>query len=212
MVQSTTAHSGTYSAGLPSPATSNRTMNPTTDIPVTVGTMYVFSGWYLDNTSTGRFRYWNQFRTATADLGANNMQGADYSTDSPEWKFFSAEAAAPATAVVARPGLRVYPENNLGDGVILFDDILFYVKGTMAVTDVNTFDKAVKMNTMVGNELRLILPERATVNIYSAEGRLVSSNRVNSGEAINTSSMAKGTYLVTVDNGSAKVSRKVIKN
>ncbi|HPZ26159.1 MAG TPA: T9SS type A sorting domain-containing protein, partial [Kaistella sp.] len=68
------------------------------------------------------------------------------------------------------------------------------------------------MNTIVGNELRVMLPERATVNIYSAEGRLVSSNRVSNGEAINTSSMAKGTYLVTVDNGSAKVSRKVIKN
>lgn len=216
MVQSTTAHSGTYSAGLPSPATSNRTMSPTTDIPVTAGKTYVFTGWYLDNTPTARFRYWGQFRTAPGtagtDTGANNLQGADYSVDSPEWKFFTAEAQPNATATVLRAGLRVYPENNSGDGVILFDDIMVYDKASMAVTDVSAFDKSVKMNTVVGNELRLILPGKATVNIYSADGRLVSSNRVDNGQAINTSSMAKGNYIVTVDNGSAKVSRKVIKN
>ena len=86
------------------------------------------------------------------------------------------------------------------------------VQGLLAVTDVSAFDKSVKMNTVVGNELRLILPGKATVNIYSADGRLVSSNRVDNWQAINTSSMAKGNYIVTVDNGSAKVSRKVIKN
>ena len=212
MVQSTTAHSGSYSAGLPSPATSNRTMNPDGDIAVTVGNTYVFSGWYLDNSNTARFRFWNQFRTATGDLGSNGGQGADYSTDSPEWKFFTAEAVAPAGAVVARPGLRVYPENNAGDGVILFDDISFVDKASMAVTDVTGFDKQIKMNTNLGNALTVILPARATVNIYTAEGKLVSSNRINSGESINTSSLTKGMYIVTVDNGSAKVSRKVMKN
>src|SRR5690606_39062747 len=124
----------------------------------------------------------------------------------------TAEAQPNPTSTLLRAGLRVYPENNQGDGVILFDDVMVYDKATMAVTDVKAFDKEVKMNTVVGNELRIILPGRATVNIYSAEGRLVSSNRVNSGEGINTSSMAKGNYVVTVDNGSAKVSRKVIKN
>lgn len=212
MVQSTTAHSGQFSAGLPSPATGNRTISPTTDIAVTQGQTYVFSGWYLDNTPNARFRYWGQFRTSTADTGSNNLQGADYSTDSPAWVFFTAEAQPNPTSTLLRAGLRVYPENNQGDGVILFDDVMVYDKATMAVTDVKAFDKEVKMNTVVGNELRVILPGRATVNIYSAEGRLVSSNRVNSGDAINTSSMAKGNYVVTVDNGSAKVSRKVIKN
>lgn len=212
MVQSTSAHSGTYSAGLPSPATGNRTMSPTVDTPVVVGTTYVFSGWYLDNTNTARFRYWNQFRTATGDLGTNNAQGSDYSVDSPEWKFFSAEAAAPATATVARPGLRVYPENNTGDGVILFDDIAFYVKGSMAVTDVKDYDKAVQFNTVVNDQIVFKLPARATVNVYSAEGKLISSNRVDNGGSVNTQNLVKGAYIVTVDNGSAKISRKVIKN
>ncbi len=139
MVQSTTVHSGSFSAGLPSPATGNRTMSPTVDIPVVEGKTYVFSGWYLDNSSTARFRYWGQFRN-TADTGANNLQGADYSVDSPEWKFFSAEAIPNVGATVARAGLRVYPENNTGDGVILFDDVMVYDKATMAVSDISGFE------------------------------------------------------------------------
>jgi len=212
MVQSTTKHSGTYSAGLPSPATGNRTMSPTVDTPVTEGTTYVFSGWYLDNTSTGRFRYWNQFRTASGDTGANNLQGADYSVDSPEWKFFTAEAMPNAGATLARPGVRVYPENNTGDGVILFDDIAFYVKGSMAVSDVTGFDKAVQFNTIVKDQITFKLPAKSTVNIYSVDGRFVSSNRVENGGSVNTQSLVKGTYIVTVDNGANKISRKVIKN
>jgi len=211
MVQSTTVHSGAFSAGLPSPATSNRTISPTVDIPVVEGKTYVFSGWYLDNSSTARFRYWGQFRN-TADTGSNNLQGTDYSVDSPEWKFFTAEAMPNPGATVARAGLRVYPENNQGDGVILFDDIMFYDKASMAVTDVSGFDKQVKMNSIVGNQLTIILPGKATVNVYTAEGKLVSSNRMNSGESINTASLVKGMYIVTVDNGAAKVSRKVMKN
>ena len=208
------AHSGTFAVGITAPASAsgNRTISPTTDIPVDLTKTYVFSGWYLDNTPNAKFKYWNQFRN-TADTGGNAMQAADFSVDSPEWKFFTAEAMPNAAATVARPGLRVYGESATNNGgVIYVDDVLFADKSTMAVTDVKSFDKAVKMNTIVGNELRVMLPERATVNIYSAEGRLVSSNRVSNGEAINTSSMAKGTYIVTVDNGSAKVSRKVIKN
>jgi len=212
MVQSTTAHSGTYSAGLPSPSTGNRTISPTTDTPVTQGTTYVFSGWYLDNTSTARFRYWNQFRTASGDTGSNNMQAADYSVDSPEWKFFTVEAQPNAGATLARPGLRVYPENNTGDGVILFDDIMFYVKGSMAVSDVTGFDKAVKFNTVVNDKIVFTLPVKSTVNIYSVDGKFVSSNRVENGGSVNTQSLVKGAYIVTVDNGANKISRKVIKN
>lgn len=210
LTQSTVVHGGSFAAGLPSPATGNRTISPAVDIPVEAGKTYVFSGWYLDNTPNARFKYWNQFRN-TADTGANAMQAPEYSTDSPEWKFFTAEAMPNPGATVARPGLRVYPENNTGGADILLDDIMFYEKVTAAVSDVNTFDKQVKMNTIINNELTVILPARATVNIYTADGRLVSSDRVNSGESINTSSLTKGNYLVVVDNGTAKVSRKVIK-
>ncbi len=211
ITQSTTAHSGAFSAALTAPDSGNRTISPTTDIPVDVTKTYVFSGWYLDNAPNARFRAWNQFRTASADTGANPMQMADYSVDSPEWVFFSLEAMPNAGATVARAGLRVYPEGGTGGGAVLFDDIMFYDKATMSVVNVNDFDKQVKMNTVVGNELKLVLPSKSTVNIYSVDGKLVSSNRVENGQSVNTSSLVKGAYIVTVDNGAAKISRKIIK-
>ena len=202
-------HSGTYAIGLLSATSTSNIGAP--DIAVEAGKTYVYSGWFLDNSPAARFRYWGQWRTASALLTDAGLQQSSYSTDSPEWTYFSVEAVAPATATIARLSLRTYAETGSG-GIIYMDDVSFQDKATMAVSDVNAFDKAVKMNTVVGNELRLILPGKATVNIYSADGRLVSSNRVDNGQAINTSSMAKGNYIVTVDNGSAKVSRKVIKN
>ena len=210
-----TAHSGNFSVGITAPAAAsgNKTINPTPDIPVDVTKTYVFSGWVLDNTPNAKFKYWNQFRAA-ADLGGNNLQASDFTVDSPQWVFFSAEAMPPATALTARPGLRVYGESATNNGgVIYVDDIIFQDKATMmAVTDVNSFDKQIKMNTNVGDALTIILPARATVNIFTAEGKLVSSNRIDSGQSINTSKLTKGMYIVTVDNGSAKVSRKVMKN
>lgn len=204
--------SGTYAAGVTSPATGNKTTNPSPDISITQGVTYVFSGWYLDNTTTARFKYWNQFRTASGDTGANALQAADYSTDSPEWKFFTAEAQPNATATVARPGLRVYPENSTGGGIIYLDDIMFYDKSTLGTIDIKEFDRKVKMNTLVSSNLTLELPSKSTVNIYSVDGKLVSSNRVNSGESINVSNLQKGNYIVTVqDNFNNKISRKIIK-
>lgn len=204
-------HTGTFALGLLS---ANSTSNiGATDIPVEEGKTYVYSGWYLDNVNNARFRYWGQWRTDSANLAEQvTLQSADYSTDSPQWVKFTVEAVCPPTATIARLSLRTYKdENGTFGGNVFFDDILFQDKSTMAVTDVSTFDKDVKMNTIVGNDLQVILPGRATVNIISADGKLISSNRVNSGDKINTSSLTKGIYIVTVDNGSAKVSRKVMK-
>jgi hypothetical protein len=213
VAQSTTfKKGGTSSLGLSSPATGNKTISPTTDTPITQGKTYVFSGWYLDNDSTSRFRFWNQFRTATTDTGVNNLQATDYSTDSASWQFFTAEGVPNATAVVARTGLRIYPETSTtGGGVIYFDDIMFYDKSTLGV-DKKDFENQIKMATVISNVLAIEMPSRATVNIYSIDGRLYSSNRVNSNEAINTQSLNSGTYIVTIQNEFAKTSRKIIKN
>jgi hypothetical protein len=227
--QSTTIYkSGASSIGVTSPTTGNKTISPTTDIPVTQGVTYVFSGWYLDNSTTAKFKCWNQFRTipgATggADTGANALQAADFSTDSPEWKFFTGESvpntktsSANTTgldATAARAGLRVYPETatTAAGGVIYFDDIMFYDKSTLRV-DAKDFDNQIKMATVISDVLRIQMPSRATVNIYSVDGKLYSSNRVNSNEAISTQSLSKGIYLVTIQNDFAKTSRKIIKN
>jgi hypothetical protein len=68
------------------------------------------------------------------------------------------------------------------------------------------------MATVISDVLRIQMPSRATVNIYSVDGKLYSSNRVNSNDAISTQSLAKGIYLVTIQNDFAKTSRKIIKN
>lgn len=225
-------YAGTSSISIVAPATGNRTISPTADIPVTQGVTYVFSGWYLDNSPTAKFKCWNQFRALsatgsgtppTADTGANPLQAPEFSTDSASWQFFTGESVpntkdSPGNtpkvdATFARAGLRVYPESaTLTGGIIYFDDIMFYDKSTLSVKDVKDFDNQVKMNSVVSNVLRIQMPSRATVNIYSTDGKLYSSNRVNSDEAINTQSLAKGVYLVTIQNDYAKTSRKIIKN
>jgi hypothetical protein len=204
-------HGGASSLSLTSPASSNKTISQTTDIPVTQGVTYVFSGWYLDNDANSRFKYWNQFRTATADTGANALQAASYSTDSASWQFFTAEGVPNPTAIVARAGLRVYPEaSTTGGGVIFFDDIMFYDKSTLSI-DVKDFENQIKMATVISDVLTIEMPSKATVNIYSIDGKLFSSNRVNSNQGINTQSLPSGVYIVTIQNDFAKTSRKIIK-
>ena len=212
VAQSTTIfHGGASSLGLTSPASGNKTISQTTDIPVTQGVTYVFSGWYLDNDTNSRFKFWNQFRN-TADTGSNALQAADYSTDSPSWQFFTAEAMPNAGATVARAGLRIYPEvSTTGGGVIYFDDVMFYDKSTLSVEQIKDFDNQVQMATVITDVLTVQMPTRATVNIYSLDGKLFSSNRVDSNEAINTQSLASGVYVVTIQNEYAKTSRKIVK-
>ena len=216
--QSSSSHTGTYAAGVTSPTptgtqtSANKTINPTPDISINQGVTYVFSGWYLDNTPNASFKYWNQWRTSSADTGSNSLQASDFSSDSPSWVFFTAEGLPNANATLARPGLRVYGTPTANGGVIYFDDIMFYDKSTLSTIDVKEFDKKVKMNTLVSDNLTLIeLPYKSTVNIYSVDGKLVSSNRVNSGESINVSNLQKGNYIVTVEDGTNKVSRKIVK-
>jgi hypothetical protein len=214
VTQNTTIyHGGTSSLAFTSPTTSNKTINQKTDIPVNQGVTYVFSGWYLDNSTTAKFKYWNQFRN-TKDTGTNTLQAADYSTDSASWQFFKVEGVPNADATVARAGLRVFPETNTtaAGGVIYFDDIMFYDKSTLSVRNREDFDSQIKMATVISDVLKIQMPSRATVNIYSVDGKLYSSNRVNSNEAINTQSLSAGVYLVTIQNDYAKTSRKIIKN
>ena len=214
-------HGGTSSCGVTSPAppagsaTANKTISPTTDINVTQGVTYVFSGWYLDNTPNAKFRFWNQFRTVAgtggSDTGSNALQAVDYSTDSPSWQFFTAEGVPNATAGVARPGLRTYGTSTENGGIIYYDDVMFYDKSTMSVNDIAGYDNQVKMATVISDYLVIEMPSRATVNIYSIDGKLYSSNRVNSNEAINTQSLSSGVYIVTIQNDFAKTSRKIVK-
>lgn len=204
--------SGTYAAGVTAPNKSgHKTINPSPDIAIDGTKTYVFSGWYLDNVPNARFKYWNQWRNSGGDTGSNGLQASDYSVDSPEWKYFEVKGVPNAGATTARPGLRVYPEGGSGGGIIYFDDIAFGVEGTMSVADAKTLENTVKFNTVVDDVLRVQTSERVTLNVYSAEGKLVSSNRVSNNDTVNMQGLVKGVYIVVVDNGGAKFSKKVVK-
>lgn len=186
------------------------------DVAASENTQYTVAYWILDNDADARSRHWIQFRTASANISitgntaAQPFQPTTYTSDSGVWVRVVATATTPAGTTILRPSFRTYAMNSVGTGVNYWDDFQL-VQGTLAVTDVATFDRQVKMNTLVGDQLTLRLPERSTVNIYSVDGKVVSSSRVSDGDSVDASHLAKGNYIVTVDNGSAKVSRKIIK-
>ena len=197
-------------------------LNPTAttgffqNVPVTSGKTYVISFWYKSAGDDSDTRLWSIYKAAdgtavytTPDANTDAFRtNNQYLASAAAWTQFVAEMPAGPAVTSLDVAVRAYNLTTLAQ----FDDFSLMDKATMAVSDVNGFDSQVKMNTKIGNALTVILPGKATVNMYTADGKLVNSNRVNSGESINTSNLTKGIYIVTVDNGSAKVSRKVIKN
>lgn len=184
------------------------------NVPATGGKTYVISFWYKA-TSASAARLWSVYKNAA---GVAVYTTPDNTTDpfrtnnkylpaASAWTYYTAEMPAEATAASLDVAFRAY-----GGQTSSFDDILAYEKGTMSVSDVAGFDKAVQFNTVVRDQITFKLPAKATVNIYSTDGRLVSSDRVENGGSVNTQSLVKGAYIVTVDNGANKISRKVIKN
>lgn len=207
---STDAHSGSASASYVATATTGFFQN----VPVTGGKTYVISFWYKA-TSASAARVWSIYKNAagtavytTPDANTDNFRTLNkYLPAASAWTQYTVEMPAESTATNLDVAFRAY-----GGQTSFFDDILAFEKGTMAVSDVAGFDKAVQFNTVVKDQISFKLPAKSTVNIYSTEGRLVSSNRVENGGSVSTQSLVKGTYIVTVDNGTDKISRKVIKN
>lgn len=183
------------------------------NVPVTAGKTYVIEFWYK-TTGSSAARLWSVYKNsggaavytttdATTDLFRTSNK---YLPTAAAWTKYTAKMPAEATATSLDVAFRAYSGQTTS-----YDDILAYEEGTMATIDPKTFDKKVKMNTLVAETLTLELPSKSTVNIYSIDGKLVSSNRVNSGESINVSKLQKGNYIVTVEDGTNKVSRKIVK-
>lgn len=207
--ESTIVHSGAYSVKNLSPATGNTSLN--VDIPALPNTTYTIGYWVLDNDPNARSRHWVQARTATANITwASTFQPPTYTSDDPAWVFVTATATTPATTEILRFDFRTYGLNG-GGGFVYFDDVQMVQGSVLSVMDVNTFDKNIVMNTLVEDEIKFKLPMRSTVNIYTLEGRLISSNRVSDGESLNAEHLQNGYYILTVDNGTAKISRKILK-
>lgn len=184
------------------------------NVPVTEGQTYEINFWYKATGDETDGRIWSIYRDGEGAAVYTTEEAAEdafrtfngYLPVAAEWTYYTAEMPAGTGAVSLDVAFRAYT-----GGTVAFDNIQAGVAGSMSVTDVNNFADAVKMNTVVTNKLTLQLPERSTVNIYTAEGRLVSSNRVDNNGSIETSSLAKGVYVVTVSNGKATTSQKIVK-
>ena len=198
-----------YATYAPATATTGFYQN----VPVKAGKTYVIEFWYK-TTGASAARLWSVYKNsegtavyttkdATTDLFRTSNK---YLPIAAAWTKYTAKMPAEATATSLDVAFRAY-----GGQTTSYDDILAYEEGTLATIDPKTFDKKVKMNTLVAETLTLELPSKSTVNIYSIDGKLVSSNRVNSGESINVSQLQKGNYIVTVEDGTNKVSRKILK-
>lgn len=199
-----------YATYAPATATTGFYQN----VPVKAGKTYVIEFWYK-TTGASAARLWSVYKNsegkavyttkdATTDLFRTSNK---YLPIAAAWTKYTAKMPAEATATSLDVAFRAY-----GGQTTSYDDILAYEEGTLATIDPKTFDKKVKMNTLVSDKLILQLPSRSTVNIYSVEGKLISSDRVNDGDSINVSSLQKGAYIVTVqDNYNNKLSRKIIK-
>lgn len=183
------------------------------NVPVTEGKTYVISFWYKAGASNST-RLWSVYKNSD---GAAVWTTADSSTDAfrtnnkylpsaSEWTFHTAEMPAGTGATSLDVAVRAYRT-----GVSSFDNFSVYEKGTLSVADVKTLENTVKFNTVVDDVLRVQTSERVTLNVYSAEGRLVSSNRVSNNDTVNMQGLVKGVYIVVVDNGAAKFSKKVVK-
>lgn len=213
VISSTAPHSGANYAEYINPT---KTTGFFQNVPVVAGKTYVISFWYKSAGDDSDTRLWSIYKTAdgapvytTPDAKTDEFRtNEQYLANAASWTKYTAKMVAGPAVTNLDVGVRVYG----GATVAQFDDFSLMDNANLAVTDVTSFDKQIKMNTIVGNALTVILPEKSTVNIYSVEGKLMSSNRVSSGESINTSSLTKGMYIVTIDNGSVKVSRKVMKN
>lgn len=183
------------------------------NVPVTAGENYTISFWYKASGDDSDARIWSIFKDAenaavyTTEVTEEDAfrTNNEYLPTAAAWTMHTATMPAGAGAVSLDVAFRAY-----NGGTVSFDNIMAYT-GTMSVADVNNFVNTVKMNTVVTNKLVLQLPERATVDIYTMEGRLVSSNRVDNNGSVDTNALAKGVYIVKVSNGYATTTQKIVK-
>ncbi|WP_379969334.1 T9SS type A sorting domain-containing protein [Epilithonimonas sp. UC225_85] len=210
-IATTGAHTGTNSAMYVATATTGFYQN----VPVTGGKTYVISFWYKSAGDDTDSRLWSVYKNSggvavytTADASTDAFRTNNvYMPSAAAWTKYTAEMPAAADAVSLDVAIRVY-----NGGTASFDDFIAADKANMAVSDVAGFDKAVQFNTVIKDQITFKLPVKSTVNIYSVDGKLISSDRVENGGSVNTQSLVKGAYIITVDNGANKISRKAIKN
>jgi len=203
-------HSGTNNVKYAAPsATTGFYQN----VSVVAGSTYIISFWYKASGDDTDARLWSIYKDAanaavytteaTADDPFRTNNG--YLPTATAWTKHTATMPAGTGAVSLDVAVRAYTGSN-----VEYDDFSLMNQASASVDDID-FDSKVVMNTIVNDFLVLGLPSRSTVNIYSMEGKLISSDRVNDGGKISTTNLANGIYFVTVENNTSKTSRKIIK-
>ncbi|MFZ0390291.1 MAG: T9SS type A sorting domain-containing protein [Calditrichia bacterium] len=91
---------------------------------ITPGAEYTFNMYVLDNDPAARFRiwgYWNQSGGGSVTLDPGNL----YTTDDPQWQFYTFQMTAPNDAVSLDFELRFYDVSSAwtGSGTIYVDDV-----------------------------------------------------------------------------------------
>jgi hypothetical protein len=210
IISTTAPHSGTKSAGY---TATTATTGFYQNVPVTGGSSYTISFWYKSSGDGTDARLWSVYKNGTTAVYTTPNADTDlfrtnnsYLPDAAAWTLHTATMPAEATANNLDVAVRVYT-----GGTAFFDDFSAAVTGSLSVMDPKTFDKQIVMNTLVEDQIAFRLPVRSTVNVYTMEGRLVSSDRVSDGQSLDASYLENGYYIVTVDNGSSKISRKILK-
>ncbi|MDR1876238.1 MAG: T9SS type A sorting domain-containing protein [Flavobacteriaceae bacterium] len=93
-----------------------------------------------------------------------------------------------------------------------FLDDVVVTTGNMSVEDVNVAkNKVVLSNTLIADQVSVLLDGTSKVEFYSANGSLVKSVTVTANQPINTQDLVKGVYLVRVVNAGRSETVKVIK-
>lgn len=208
-ISSTDSYRGTYHVTY----TDSKTNGFHQDIEISAKTTYTLSFWYKAHGSGTGTRLWSNFISVDnkeVNLTTSNRDNAlrNYNRFLPkteEWRLHIVEFTSPDDIAKLSLAVRTYRNSTVS-----FDDFSL-MEGILSTVDQNDFQKKVKINTIISDKLILILPSKSTVNIYTLSGKLISSNRIDNGEFINTQFLEKGIYIVTVDNGLSKVTQKVIK-
>jgi hypothetical protein len=204
-------HSGTNNVKYAAPsATTGFYQN----VSVVAGSTYIISFWYKASGDDTDARLWSIYKdAANAAVYTTEAPNTDqfrtnngYLATTISWKKHTATMPAGTGAVSLDVAVRAYSASTN----VEFDDFSLMNQASASVDDID-FDSKVVMNTIVNDFLVLGLPSRSTVNIYSMEGKLISSDRVNDGGKISTTNLANGIYFVTVENNTSKTSRKIIK-
>ena len=188
-------------------------------IPVTVGTSYTISYWYLDNDTKARTRLWSTWLDASNDPLTtpegvqDEVQESGYSVDSPNWVNKVKTVTAPAGAVKLRYQVRAYHQDGASGGFIYYDALTLAEGTTAGVDTVEIEGLSIYPNPVSGSVLNIASKNNAekTVAIYNTLGAQVVNTKVNNG-TVNVSDLTAGIYIVKItEEGKTSTKKLVVK-